>query len=133
MYAILCFVLSFLHNMSPQYKQETADIRKQLDEDAARTRELSEQIQSLLTQRHPAPFTVSDTVRNQINIAAHDVVSDQLSPHLGENFRSLRSMIADRDERMMQLLWKQLEPVVELVDRLTQWVDVEVAAQQVKR
>jgi hypothetical protein len=111
------------------YHRVFTDIKKRLDDDSALNKEIHQKIQTLLTERHPAPFTLSESILCQVRLAVQDAVAADVSPHVGENFRNLCSMIADQDERMIQMIWGQLQPSAELVERLTQWVGLQIAVQ----
>lgn len=104
-------------------------MRQKLDEDSARSREMSQQIQMLLTQRHATPFTLSEAALSQVGFTAQETFTTEVSPKLGENFENIVEQIANQDEEMIQLLWGKLEPALELVERLTHWLDSQIAMQ----
>lgn len=104
-------------------------MRKELDENSARTLEISQQIQMLLSQRHITPFTLSKDALSQVGFLAKETFSTEVSPKLGENFEMINEQIANHDEQMIRNLWLKLDPALKLVERLTRWLDLQIAMQ----
>jgi hypothetical protein len=111
------------------FQQDAAAIRKELDENSARTLEISQQIQMLLSQRHITPFTLSKDALSQVGFLAKETFSTEVSPKLGENFEMINEQIANHDEQMIRNLWIKLDPALKVVERLTRWLDLQIAMQ----
>lgn len=103
-----------------------ADIMKQQEEVSARNLEMFNNMQILLGNKPPPPFTLSGPVLSQVGAFTNELIREDLQPAIFTIERNIMQQIKRQHEQICDEVWSSLQRPLELTERIHPWLDKEM-------